>query len=309
MRVMDTRPAFIAAVAASAAARHHDEPLAALLARVGFTRLAEVDLGELAALAEERVRDAAHVVASGDAAAAPAARAELKRALCAAMPAARVAARQVLGRDVTPLALYAAAAVERTPTLFEDLMRATRKACPASAARVERALTYEPDVRVRGKTAALTFTPTVARDGRTRVVNVDAACARADGTFDWKGKVTMMLSPSRMLALYAALRGKTAQFASRGHGAQHDKWIALERQHDAARATTSLYCTVGQRGARLRAVPIGLSDAQLVAALLAMQLRHNMPAACSIADLDALALEAVRNEAPEAPSQQAHAGR
>lgn len=291
----ESSPKFIAQVAAAATARVQAESLPTLLARAGFTRLADVDLEELEALAAERVREAAHVMARGDEAS-QAARAELRRAVCAAMPAAHAAAHQVMGRPVSALALYTAADPSREPDFFRHLGRASREGCAASAARVTRALAHEPDVRVRGRAAALTFTPTIAPDRVTRVVNVDAALARPDRTFDWKAKITLMLPPARLLELYAVLRGQASQFASRGHGAAHDKWIALERQHDATTGTARMYCTVGQRALSVRAVPIGLADAQLVAALIAMQLRRNMPAVCSIADLDALAFEAVRSE-------------
>ena len=101
-------------------------------------------------------------------------------------------------------------------------------------------------------------------------IYVDAARVVKGGSYDWPNKITLVLTSAEMLRVLAVFLKYLPGASGRNHGDHRDTWFEVAHQ------ASHVLLKIGQ-GKTVHSVPIGPEDSFRLAALLAVQVRKNMP--------------------------------
>jgi len=121
-------------------------------------------------------------------------------------------------------------------------------------------------LHIYGKTCAFTIEAGQSPKGAP-VVYIAAAAKRDSRGFDWENKITVTLTPAEQLQVLAVALGYVPCAAGKHHGAERDKWFAIENQK------AHLYLRIGQ-GTTVRSAPIDAADTFWLGAVVYLQV-HN----------------------------------
>ena len=100
---------------------------------------------------------------------------------------------------------------------------------------------------------------------------LEAALATAPQSYNWSEKIRVQCTPEELLNVVSVLLGLLPHCEYSAHGTEHDKGFNLTHQE------TSIFCRVFAKNQGVRAVPIPLEDAFVVAALGVRQIQQSMP--------------------------------
>ena len=123
---------------------------------------------------------------------------------------------------------------------------------------------------VYGKQAALCFSESTTRSGQPTII-LEAALASAPQSYNWSEKIRVQCTPEELLNVVSVLLDVLPHCEYRAHGPEHDKGFSLTHQEN------SIFCRVFAKNQGVRAVPIPLEDAFVVAALGVRQIQQGMP--------------------------------
>ncbi|AET95185.1 hypothetical protein BYI23_E000240 (plasmid) [Burkholderia sp. YI23] len=123
---------------------------------------------------------------------------------------------------------------------------------------------------IYGGKAAACFSADTTRSG-TATVRIEAAESKGQRQYDWKDKVSIQLSSRELPLVLATMMQWLPLFEGKGHGANNEKWFALENQ------AGKLYLSVNCKGKNVRGVPIMAGDAYSICTLIMRQMLKNDP--------------------------------
>ncbi|MCB4350152.1 hypothetical protein LA345_40880 (plasmid) [Burkholderia vietnamiensis] len=123
---------------------------------------------------------------------------------------------------------------------------------------------------IYGGRAAACFSADTTRSG-TATVRIEAAESKGQRQYDWKDKVSIQLSSRELPLVLATMMQWMPLFEGKGHGANNEKWFALENQ------AGKLYLSVNCKGKNVRGVPIMAGDAYSICTLIMRQMLKNDP--------------------------------
>jgi hypothetical protein len=125
-------------------------------------------------------------------------------------------------------------------------------------------------VHVYGGRAAACFSADVSRS-KMSTVRIEAAESSGTRQYNWKGKVAIQLSSRELPLVLATFMHWIPKFEGKGHGANNEKWFALERQGN------KMFLSVNSKGSSPRGVPIPAGDGYSITTLLIRQMLKNDP--------------------------------
>ena len=123
---------------------------------------------------------------------------------------------------------------------------------------------------VYGKQAALCFSEDNTRSGQPTVL-LEAALANAPQSYNWSEKIRVQFTPEELLNIVSVLLDLLPHCEYSAHGAEHDKGFSLTHQEN------SIFCRVFAKNQGVRAVPIPMEDAFVIAGLGVRQIQQSMP--------------------------------
>lgn len=153
----------------------------------------------------------------------------------------------------------------------------------------------ERDLKVRayGASGALTAEATHVEknndDPAFHTISLDVAQGQTP-RFDWQNKLSIRLTAQELPRFLAVLLGWLPQTSGQHHGKMKDKGFELQHQG------TKVFFKIMQKGAGVRAVPIGGPDLMALSALIIHQMRRNAPWLSSDSILQLVKSTVVRTE-------------
>lgn len=135
---------------------------------------------------------------------------------------------------------------------------------------------YNRQHHVYGKKSALTFEANVTRGG-VATINIDAAAANGERSYDWANKLIIQVTASEMPVVAAVMLGLLPECDYQNYGENNNKGFAIQRQDK------GYFVRMFTKGAN-HAVPVGPEDAFYVAGILVEQLQKQHPAIATVAD-------------------------
>lgn len=141
---------------------------------------------------------------------------------------------------------------------------------PSAAASVTRTFHQQ---HVYGGSAALCFSTSSSTKEKYQTIRIEAAPTSGTRTYDWKRKVSIQLSNTELVELFALFQGWKSELKLEGHGEANDKFATFKLQD--FKGVTSFYATVQQKGGKSMAIPIPMGYAYEIAVLLMKQMRAN----------------------------------
>lgn len=122
---------------------------------------------------------------------------------------------------------------------------------------------------VYGKRDALCFSEDTTQSGDSATVRIEGASATGPRVYDWKNKLTIQLSVTELLLVYAVFQGYMGKAKLSGHGPANDKFLEVEDQKD------KIFVKLNQAQGSMHSVPIPGSYAAYITGMLYRQIAKN----------------------------------
>lgn len=122
-----------------------------------------------------------------------------------------------------------------------------------------------------GGKAAMCFSLNTTRKGGFPTVQIEAAPAKGEKTYEWEKKVSFQLTVAELPLVFGVLFGFLSKIELSGHGATNDKSLTIEDQG------SKFFMSMRVRGGGVFALPVLPKDIYAIMAMIFGQMKANNP--------------------------------